>query len=94
MHFNGKLYDLCAIMVHRGSSIVGGHYYAYFKYGEHWFGFNDLKEPKSWYEPGMRDIIKSLKNGSVCAYGLMYHRRILISNAKFTTDLNAILYIG
>jgi len=77
--------------VHWGSLTVGGHYYAYFKYGEHWFGFN-VKEPKSWDEPGMRDIIKSLKNGSVCAYGLMYHRRIWISNA--TTDLNAILYIG
>ena len=76
VHFNGKLYDLCAIAVHRGSSITGGHYYAYFKYGDHWFAFNDLKLPKAWYVPEMREVLKSLEKGTVCAYGLMYQRRI------------------
>ena len=48
-------------MVHRGSSTFGGHYYAYFKHGEHCFGFNDLKTPTSWHEPGMGDtsLLKS-----------------------------------
>ena len=76
VHFNGISYDLCGVAVHKGSTIVGGHYYAYFKNGENWFGFNDLCDPQVWHVEEMREVLRSLKKGSVCAYDLLYHRRI------------------
>ncbi len=67
----GKSYDLCAVVVHRGSSMVRGHYVCYVRRGSAWYLTDDrtVSGPMSWDEMAAHDEVWT------GAYVLLYEER-------------------